>query len=228
MIRLQLRRFLRSKLGDMHPTNPIFTDSDLNLALLNAGRELQNWVNAVDPNPYCVTQTGDITINVSLYTLPPDYRSPGVRLVELLESNSWKTLGRQEFNDVDTDAARTVDNNTVYNKKYSVGGKLIRLKTVPTATVVSGIRMTYAALVTFKDDDDNSTLQLPLELMPCVYRLAAFELSPDIGDEKAQTHYDAAEKKFTKWAEGFKTTIGKDGEQINHVGGHARTSWSRD
>lgn len=232
MTRAQLRRFLRSKLGDMHPTNPIFSDSDLNLALLMAGRLVQNWVNAVDPNPYCNTLIGDITINTTLYTLPGNYRSPGIRLLELLESGSWKEIGRQEFNDLDTDASRAASNssNSTNDKKYAIGGKLLRLKYNPTATVSGGMRMTYSAHVNFTDDDDNSVLQLPIELDPCIYRLAAYELCPDIGADRVdvESHYTAAEKIFDKWAAGFKTTIGKDGEQINHVGGHVRTQWSRD
>lgn len=224
MTRAQLRQFLRSKVRDLSPTNPIFSDSDLNVVLSNAARILQNWVNAVDPNPYTATLVGDITASVDIYALPGDYRSPGIRTLELLIDGSYVEIGRQEFSEFTIAVRRNPDFATVSTsaKKYAIGGGILKLKYMPTVSVTAGMRMIYSASVTF-GDDDTTVIALPLELHDCIYLLGAFLIVQDADDKDAQEFYKMARVIFDEWAKGFKTTIGLDGEQINHVGGHIRT-----
>jgi len=223
MTRAQLRRFTRSKLGDMHPTSPKFLDSDINLCLLNKARQIQNWVNVTDPNPYVQTLYGDLVSGQKSYPLPSDYRSPGVREVALLQSGVYVPIDRAEFNVNNKEVAREVNITGAVNK-YSIGGGVIKLKIAPTANQVAGIRIEYSALVTFGDDDD-AIIQLPLELHDCVYLLVTADLSQDLGYLGYKDYYTQAKLIYDGWAEGFKTTIGPDKERISNVGGLNKRDW---
>lgn len=225
MLRSQMRKALRFRLGDMHPTNPIFSDDNLNVSLEESARELQNWVNLVDPNPYVDIQYGDLTQNKTIYILPTNYRSPGVREVALLVNNKYVPIGRREFIKLNATNAAS-ETSTENSNKYSIGGGIIKLQNPPTNDLALGMRMEYSAVVSF-NDSDIVTIQLPLELHKCVYLLSLVELSPIVGVDTSKI-YENVEKKFLRWAEGFKSTIGPDGEQINTVGGHNRLNWDKD
>lgn len=223
MTRAQLRRFLRSKIRDMHPTSPIFTDSDLNLVLLSGARILQNWVNAIDPNPYTNVLVGDTYTDLDMYALPGDYRSPGIRTLEILQNGVYVEIPRQEFSEFTLKARRNPDASSLTTaNKYAIGGGIIKLKNPPNPGLSEGMRITYSATVTFGDDDD-AVIQLPLELHDCIYLIAASLIIQDIDDKESSDQYKLARAIYDEWAKGFRTTIGLDGEQINHVGGHIRT-----
>lgn len=233
MTRAQMRSWLRFRLGDKHPTNPIFTDAQLNEILEQEAKELQSLVNITDPNPYTNTLYGDLTANIRTYSLPSNYRSPGVREVALLVSGVYTPIGKDDFNELNrgpssqrsTDPVPASSSSSSINR-FSIGGGLIKLKTAPSATLSLGIRMEYCAHVTF-GDSDSTVVQLPLELHSCVWLMAAHKLGPSIGDNGDENE-KMAEKIYTKWAEGFKTTIGVDGPQIVRVGGHNKDSWVRE
>lgn len=233
MLRPELRSLLRFRLGDKHPTNPIFTDADLNNVLEQEAKELQNQVNVVDPNPYTNTLYGDLTVNVRTYSIPANYRSPGVRELALLVGGAYVPIVKDDFNELNRpfNGQRNVDpvpasSSSASDNRYSLGGGLIKLKTAPTATLLLGMRIEYCAQVSFSDSD-SVVVQLPLELHNCIWLMAAHKLGPSIGDN-GDANEKMAEKIFNRWAEGFKTTIGVDGPQIVRVGNHNKDSWSRE
>jgi len=232
MTRAQMRFWLRFRLGDKHPTNPIFTDAELNDILEAEAKELQSLINATDPNPYTNTLYGDLTVNVRNYLLPTNYRSPGIRELALLTDGVYVPISRDEYTELNRSkdgrssnpvpASSSADNVN----RYSIGGGMLRLKTAPSTSVTLGMRIEFCANVTF-DDDDIITIPVPVELHSCIYLMAAHKLGPTIGDNT-----DANEKMamniYGRWADGFKTTIGVDGPQITRVGNHIKDGWIRE
>lgn len=224
MNRGQSRAFLRSKLGDRHPTNPTFSDSTLNLTLLTAARLLQNRVNVVDPNPYTKTAYADLVNGVDTYSLPGDYRSPGERIVKRLIDGEYQRVTRIQFTSMDKLLGSTEQSES--NTGYSIGGKLIQIFPTPTADLVNGLKITYAAQVTYADDSDSSVPQLPLEILNCVHLVAFTLICSDIGlngDDETRL----VDKIIKEWAEGFKSSHGVDGNQIESLGGHNRIGWKK-
>lgn len=227
MTRGQIRSFLRSKLGDKHPTNPIFSDSDLNLIILNATRILQNRVNKVDPNPYCVIQYNDLVANIDLYALPANYRSPGVADVWQLIGGKYVRLTGNNPNIVNRDVnSATRFGNTPASDApnvYAIRGGRIRLKIPPTANLVNGLKMEYAAHVSYADDD--SVPQLPLELHDCIYLKAAMLLNPDQGENNSSDLKAQYDEIYKDWADGFRLTMGTDQAQFGNVGNLDKKNW---
>lgn len=234
MTRAQLRAFLRSRLADKHPTNPRFSDSDLNLSLLDSAKIIQNWVALVDPNPVYDIVFGDFTANERDYLLPGGYRSPGVREVAILTSGAagtgvYTSIEKMDPNELNRGplAVRADESvNTDTTQAYCIIGNKIRFKIAPTQSVFGGYRMEHATDVSF--GDDTSIIQLPLALHSCVYLHSAYMLSPDLGDTNPERHLKAAENIYKIWADAFRLTIGVDVARITRVGDRVKDSWIRE
>ena len=231
MLRPELRSWLRFRLGDKHPTNPIFTDAELNLILEAEAKELQSQVNVVDPNPYTETLYGDLTAGVKTYLIPTNYRSPGIRELALLVGSEYVSIGKDDFNELNrppnsrSTSPVPASATSASANRYSLGGGLLKLKVAPAATLLLGMRMEFCAQVSFSASD-TKVIELPLELHSCIYLNAAHKLGPTVGDN-GDANDKMSQKIFDKWAEGFKSTIGIDGPRIVRAGTN-KDEWVRE
>lgn len=222
----QLRKNLRSKIRDLDTANPDWSDSDLNIVLGESALLVQDFVNGVDPNPYTVTMYNDLVNGQSMYALPSNYRSPGIREAAIMASagGSYSPMVRRE--NVVIDEARAGNNTGASNTGkplYSISHGILELLAVPTSNVTAGLRLIFSSTIAMADDD--AIPQLPLSLHSCIVLEAAIFLSPDTDDPDFEKYIKVRDHRYKTFKDSFKVVNNRDQMGIEGVGGHDRMGW---
>lgn len=228
---ITLRRMARSKLGDLHPTLPIYSDADYNTALRHSAYYIQARLAKVNSVPYTALTVTTLTASIGDYPLPPDLTTPGVRRVYTLSNGVYTPATLRNLEDLEDtvrDAAVAQvgeDPTTVATQvQYAVDGDYIVISPVPTATTANGLRIRYAAVVTMVDD--NAIPQLPLVLHPAIYLHTAAVLAPQQDDSLVKTLASQYNEIITTFIDAFKNRFGNEPEQVESVGGVDKIGWT--
>lgn len=231
MNRVTMRRLARHKLGDLSTTDPIYSDSDYNTALLHSAYYVQARLAKVNAVPFTGLQVTNLTSGVGDYPVPPDMTTPGVRRLYVLSSNGVyvpavnRNLEDLEDGVRDAAVAQVGEDPTTpsIRPQYAVDGDYIVVSPTPTASTANGLRIRFAKVVTMADD--TSVPQLPLVLHDAIWLHAAAKFAPQQDFELIKTLASQYNEIINTFIDAFKNRFGNEPEQIESVGDVDKIGW---